>query len=191
MRLSIIIPYYNTYEYTKELLNALIPQLTKEVEIIIVDDGCREKRLDKYESSNVHVFHLLNNSGGASIPRNLGLDSATGEYIAFIDSDDMVSSDYVERVLKSLGSDIIFISWKSQEHDIKITTKPPEWNCAVWCRVYKREIIGDIRFPEELRIAEDWVFNKQIKYRTSNVIKKQIYFYNIRENSLVRSATND
>ena len=191
MKLSIITQYYKTLNETLELAKILEPQLTKEVEIIIVDDGCREKRLDKYESSNVHVFHLLNNSGGASIPRNLGLDSATGEYIAFIDSDDMVSNDYVERVLRSLGSDIIFISWKSQEHDIKIITKPPEWNCAVWCRVYKREIIGNVRFPEELRIAEDCVFNKQIKYRTSNVIKKQIYFYNIRENSLVRSATND
>lgn len=187
MRLSIITPYFKTLEYTLELAKVLEPQLTDNIEWIIVDDGCNEKELDKLKAK---VIHLPTNSGGASKPRNVGLDNATGEYIAFIDSDDMVSNDYIERVLRSLGSDIIFISWKSQVHDIKITNKPPEWNCAVWCRIYRKEIIKDRRFPEGVKIGEDWVFNKDLKYETKNVIKKQIYFYNIREGSLVRSATN-
>ena len=56
--------------------------------------------------------------------------------------------------------------------------QPPKWNCAVWCRVYKREIIGDVRFDENLRIAEDWKFNQQIKWKTKTCIKEVIYFYN-------------
>lgn len=185
MRLSIIIPYYNTYEYTEKLLEVLIPQLTKEVEVIIIDDGCKEERLDKYESSNIHIRHLLNNSGGASVPRNIGLAGATGEYITFIDSDDMVSNDYIERIFKAMGSDIIFLSWSSDEVSVKMDLHPPKWNCSVWCRVYKREIIGNTRFPEDLKIAEDYVFNQNIKYKTSNVIKKYVYFYNIREGSIM------
>ena len=185
MRLSIITPYYNTLEYTLKLAERLEPQLTKEVEWIIVDDGCNEKALDKLKAK---VIHLSSNSGGASRPRNVGLDVAKGDYIAFIDSDDMVRHDYIEKVLNSLKTDIIYISWKSQVHNIVITDKPPKWNCAVWCRVYKREIIGKTRFKEGLKTAEDWVFNQEIKPKTSCCIRNQIYTYNIREGSLIRSV---
>lgn len=184
MRLSIITPYFNTLEYTKRLAKVLEPQLTDDIEWIIVDDGCNEKALDNLKAK---VIHLPNNSGGASRPRNVALNVAKGDYIAFIDSDDMVRADYIEKVLNSLKTDIIYISWKSQVHNIVITDRPPDWNCAVWCRIYKREIIGKTRFRDDLVIAEDYVFNKEIKPKTSSVIKNQIYYYNIRENSLVRS----
>jgi glycosyltransferase involved in cell wall biosynthesis len=186
MQLSIITPYYNTLEYIKKLRDVLEPQLTDNIEWIIVDDGCNEKELDSFKAK---IIHLPTNSGGAGKPRNVGLDNAKGKYIAFIDSDDLVSDDYIQEVLKNLKTDIIFISWKSKVHDIRIEYKPPHWNCAVWCRVYRKKIIGNIRFREDLKIAEDWVFNQQIKYRASRTITKQIYYYTIREDSLVRSNT--
>ena len=187
MRLTIITPYYNTYEYTKELAKVLEPQLNDDIEWIIVDDGCNETRLDSFKAK---VIHLSKNSGGASLPRNKGLDIATGEYIAFIDSDDMVSEDYINKILSKTTKqpDIIYLSWKSQVHNIIAQDRLPNWNCAVWCRVYKKELIGGTRFPEDLKIAEDWVFNKQIKPKTKKTIKEQIYFYNIREDSLIRSV---
>lgn len=186
MRLSIITPYYDTLDETLKLAEILEPQLTDEVEWIIIDDGCNEKELDKLKA---RVIHLKENSGGASKPRNVGLDEAQGEYIGFIDSDDMITNDYIHKVLRALKTDIVFISWKSKKHDVRITLKPPRWNCAVWCRVYKREIIGDIRFNEKLKIAEDWVFNSLIKYETSNCISKQIYIYNNgREGSLINGV---
>lgn len=185
MRLSIITPYYKTLEHTLRLAKVLEPQLTNEVEWIIIDDGCKEKELDKLKAK---VIHLPFNSGVAGKPRNVGLDIAKGDYIAFIDSDDMVRADYIEKVLNSLKTDIIYISWKSQVHNIVITDKPPKWNCAVWCRVYKREIIGKTRFREDLKTAEDWVFNQEIKPKTSCCIRNQIYTYNIREGSLIRSV---
>ena len=185
MLLSIITPYYKTLEYTKRLAKVLEPQLTDDIEWIIVDDGCNEKELDSLKAK---VIHLPTNSNGASRPRNVGLDIATGKYITFIDSDDYVLDNYIEKILSHLGQDITFISWKSIVHNIVIKNKPPKWNCSVWCRVYKREIIGKTRFREDLRKAEDWVFNNEIKYKTYNSIKEQIYYYNIREGSLVRSA---
>ena len=188
MLLSIIIPYFKTYEYTKELLDVLIPQLTDKVEVLLIDDGCFDTRLDKYKSKNVHIWHLPSNSGGASHPRNIGLEFATGEYIAFIDSDDMVSEDYIECILNKLGTDIIFISWKSEKHNVVVLNKPPAWNCSVWSRVYRKDIIGEVRFDENLRIAEDWKFNEQISYETYSSVKKQIYTYNIREGSLIRGT---
>ena len=182
--LSIIIPYYKTLQETKELFKILEPQLNDKVEVLLIDDGCNEKELDNFKAK---VIHLEKNSGNASKPRNIGLDKAKGKYIAFIDSDDLVSFDYIEEIMKHLKYDIIFLSWKSYKHNVIIYGEPPKWNCSVWSRVYKKEIIGKTRFREDLKIAEDWAFNQEIKYKTSYAIKKQIYFYNCkREGSLTR-----
>lgn len=189
MKLSIIIPYYKTYKETKELLDVLIPQLRDDIEVLIIDDGCHEKRLDELIKGhdNIRIWHLSKNSGTASKPRNIGLDNAKGEYITFIDSDDMISHDYIKAITHRLKADIIFISWRNERKTITMYLKPPKWNCSVWCRVYKRKIIGDIRFDENLRIAEDWKFNEQIKYNTSYCITKTLYYYNMREGSILRS----
>lgn len=184
LKLSIIIPYYNTLEETKKLFEVLEPQLTDEIEVILIDDGCNEVELDNLKAK---VIHLPTNSGGASKPRNIGLDNAKGEYVAFIDSDDSVSKDYIETILPKLKTDIIFLSWKSEKHNVVVISKPPKWNCSVWSRVYRREIINT-RFDENLKIAEDWKFNQEIKYESYTHISKQIYYYNIRENSLIRSV---
>ena len=184
MLLTIIIPYYNTLEYTKRLFEVLTPQLDDDIEVIIVDDGCNEKELDNLKAT---VIHLPTNSGNASRPRNVGLDNAKGKYIAFIDSDDMISNDYIEQIRTKLrkNRDIVFLSWEHQNGIILITSKPPGWNCAVWCRVYKRKIIGNTRFDESLKKAEDWKFNQNIKYNTSTCIMKSVYYYNSgREGSL-------
>lgn len=184
MLLSIITPYYKTLDYTKELAKILEPQLNNKIEWIIVDDGCNEKELDKLKAK---VIHLPTNSGNASKPRNIGLDKAKGKYIAFIDSDDLITFDYIEEILKHLKYDIIFLSWKSHKHNVIIYGEPPQWNCSVWCRVYRKDIIGKTRFREDLKIAEDWAFNQEIKYENSYAIEKQIYFYNCkRKGSLTR-----
>lgn len=188
MLLSIIIPYYKTLEYTKELLKVLEPQLDEDVELIIVDDGCNEKELDHY---NAKVIHLPTNSGNASKPRNIGLDNAKGKYVTFIDSDDMVSEYYIKAIKHYIqkDTDVIYLSWKCQRMTVQISDKPPKWNCAVWCRVYKREIIGNVRFDTELKIAEDWKFNQEVKPNTSVAIKEVLYYYNMgRQGSLLNGG---
>lgn len=200
MDLSVVTPYYKTLKETQELAKILIPQLTEQTEWIIIDDGCYETKLDKVIDDiicmnvnikfvpTIKVIHLDKNSGGASKPRNVGLDIAKGKYITFIDSDDLVSNDYISKILETIkkNTDIIYISWKSKVHDVKMVNNPPRWNCAVWCRVYKRDIIGSIRFDENLVVAEDWKFNQQIKYNTSAGIRKTLYYYNNgREGSLI------
>ena len=83
--ISIITPYYKTLHQTKHLAAILEPQLDDSIEWIIIDDGCHEQELDNLKAK---VIHLENNSGGGSVPRNVGLDTARGQYILFIDSDD-------------------------------------------------------------------------------------------------------
>lgn len=183
--LSIIIPTYNLNEYADRLLDVLDKQINDKVEVILVDDGSDIPYSSKYDW--VKIIRLPTNSGGASKPRNIGLDNAKGEYVAFIDSDDLISEDYIETILPKLKTDIIFLSWRSQVHNVVVINKPPKWNCSVWCRIYRREKINT-RFDENLKIAEDWKFNQEFKYESYTHISKQIYYYNIRENSLIRSV---
>lgn len=181
-KLSIIIPYYETMEYTRDLLVMLKSQITDDIEVIVVDDGCNEKELDSFNCKNIRIEHLIDNSGGASLPRNYGIDTANGEYIAFIDSDDNVTDNYISKILKAIEKkpDIVFLSWQSKIQKVIMNIQPPKWNCAVWCRVYKREIIinDNVRFDESLRIAEDWKFNQDYKWKTKQCIKDVIYYYN-------------
>lgn len=189
MKLSIIIPYYKALDNIKNLFKVLEPQLDKDIEVIIVDDGCNEKELDKLKAK---VIHLETNSGGAGKPRNVGIENSTGKYIAFIDSDDMITEDYISLIKDKIkeNKDIIYLSWKSNKHNVVVKDKPPFWNPTVWSKVYKRKLIGNLRFKEDINYAEDKYFNDRIKPKTSTFIDKQIYIYNNQsENSLSKNGT--
>lgn len=177
MKLSIIIPYYNRPDEIKKLIEALKPQLNEKVEIIIVDDYS-DKPLN-YNIPQIKIIRLEENSGGASVPRNVGLDNAIGEYIAFIDSDDMVSNDYIETILQKTKEDwdYCFISWKCNSRKVIINNIPPRWNCSVWNCIYKREKIGNTRFREDLKIAEDYYFSLNVKKGKKANITKILYYY--------------
>lgn len=174
IKLSIIIPYYDRPEYIKKLMDKLSTQLTDEVEVIIVDD-CSPTPLDY-----PNVIRLEENSGGASIPRNIGLDNAKGKYICFIDSDDLVSDDYIKTILNKIKEewDYCYISWKGKSNRIIIENEPPKWNCCVWNCIYKRDLIGNERFKPELKIAEDYDFNNRVRKGKRANITKIIYYYN-------------
>lgn len=178
MKLSIIIPYYKTWNEIFMLTCKLRQQKTKEVEIIVIDDGCDEKRLDQI--LDIKVIHLKENSGGASIPRNIGLDNAKGEYIAFIDSDDLVSDDYIETILNKTKEewDFCYISWQGKINRVIIDNEPPKWNCCVWNCIYKKDLIGNERFKPELKMAEDYDFNNRVRKGKRANITKIIYYYN-------------
>ena len=109
MKLSIIIPTYNAEPYIHELLSALTPQITEETEVIIVDDGSSTPLGIKYKWAKV----IRQANKGASAARNTGLVKAQGEYIAFIDADDLISHNYISKVLEKIDTeepDYIYLS---------------------------------------------------------------------------------
>lgn len=174
VKLSIIIPYYKSYEYTKELLDVLTPQLTEETEAILIDDGCNETRLDQYDK--IKIIHLKQNGGGAKAC-NKGLEQAKGEYIALIDSDDMISKDYVRELLKGTESnaDIIYMNWKDTYTGAVI--QMPD-NYAYWKAIYKKDIVP--KFVEDYVYHFDVPFYDTIKEKaqTRYYIDKVLYYYN-------------
>ena len=184
--LTIITPYYNTLKQTNDLAKVLEPQLTDEIEWIIIDDGCNEKELDNLKAT---VIHIEENTGGASIPRNIGLDNAKGKYISFIDSDDLVTSDYIETIINKTKEDwdYCLMSWKGH-FEVIIKDKPPTWNCCVWNCIYKKELIGNTRFKPELKIGEDYDFNLVVRKGKKANIEKILYYYQDTPNSLIKSG---
>lgn len=176
--LTIITPYFNTYKYTLALAYVLLPQLTEEVEWIIVDDGCNEKDFDVL---GVKVIHLDKNSGNASIPRNIGIENAQGEYITFIDSDDMVAPYYIEEIIKKIKEnpfDYCYISWRTKDDIHLIPEEPAEWNTCVWNCIYNKNTIGETRFDPKRNLGEDKEFNKIVRKGKRANINKVLYYYN-------------
>lgn len=175
VKLSIVIPYYNAYEYTKKLLDTLIPQITDETEVILIDDGCNETRLDEYKQ--IRIIHLKENQGGGHAC-NLGIKEAKGQYVGFIDADDMVSNDYIESLIWCINdnpTDLIYIDW--QDTATGAIIKRPD-NYAPWKAIYKREIMPE--FCETHKYHFDVAFYDELKRRGFNrsYTDKLLYFYN-------------
>lgn len=176
-KLSIVIPYYETYELTKKLLERLVPQLTEDTELIIVDDGCNETRLDEFEKGAVEIVHLEEN-GGATHALNTGIDRTTGKYIAIIDSDDLIAGDYVETLLNAIDTrneDLIYFDW--QDMNTHAVVHHPR-NYAPWKCIYKRDMMP--------RFVDGWIFSYDVPFQeeinkiphTEYFIDKVLYFYN-------------
>lgn len=183
VKLSIVIPYYKTYNLTVKLLDKLCMQLTDEVEVFLVDDGCQETKLDYYKSK-INVIHLDKNVGGASA-MNVALKKTEGQYIAIIDSDDMITDDYIEiliEVINERNEDVIFFDWQDMNTG-EIVMHP--CNYAPWKAIYKKEIMPLFR--------EGWIYSYDVPFQvdldktnyTRYYLGRVLYLYNSnREGSL-------
>jgi len=186
IKLSIITPYYDCLEYFKKLVDILEPQLTDEIEWIVIDDGCHEKNLDNI---NAIVVHLPKNSGCAGTPRNYGLDIAKGEYITFIDADDLISNNFIFKILNKINAspfDYCLVNWEKIDKSlhVDVTNGRPSWNCSVWGIIYKKNHIENLRFNTD-KIAEDYAFNqKALNGKEEKINDEFIYFYNTNPNGL-------
>lgn len=175
LKLSIIIPYYNTYDLTIKLLRELEIQKTDEVEIILVDDGCHETRFDKYDF--IKVIHNETNLN-APCSWNIGIRASQGKYIAFIDSDDMVVPYYVEELLKAIDeekADEIQFGWLDITSNYHVYNPT---NVAIWKAIYKREICPFFR--ENHKYQSDVPFQKDLAKinHTKCLLHKTLYLYN-------------
>ncbi len=103
--ISIIIPAYNIEKYIERCINSILNQTYKNLEIIIIDDGSKDKTskicdIIAKSEKRIHVYH--NKNHGVSYSRNYGIKKATGEYIAFIDGDDTIEKTYIEELYNKI-----------------------------------------------------------------------------------------
>lgn len=176
MKLSIIIPYYDTYEYTIKLLRELQIQMTEEVEVIVIDDGCLESGLDIFEN-DFTIIHLEEHKG-ASYAWNVGIKQSQGDFIAFIDSDDSIMMNYVEELIKAIDADYadeIIFNWIDTTRNI-LARHPA--NRSIWKAIYRRNIVPF--FDESYVCNTDVPFQSKLKAtpHTKYYLDKTLYGYN-------------
>lgn len=201
-KISVIIPVYNVEPYLGKCLDSLCNQTYRNIEIIAVDDGSTDNSgqiCDIYSKrdSRVHVIHQEN--GGLSSARNRGLETATGAYIGFVDSDDWVGTEMYETLLSVLQDQEADIAacglqffpsdsrgvlpdgrimlYNSEEALGDILTNG-NLRFEVWNKLYRKKCIGTIRFKKN-QIHEDIFFTTQVLFRSSRTafVNKPFYHY--------------
>lgn len=118
---SVIIPLYNAESFILETLESVISQTYQSIEVIIVDNLSTDKSLNlvkqfvsRYPNSNIKIIECLVNSGGPANPRNLGINLAEGDYVAFLDSDDVWHNEKLEKQISLMvRNDLNFTSTRS------------------------------------------------------------------------------
>lgn len=212
---SVIIPVYNVSEYVERCISSLLAQTYHNIEIILINDGstdnsgevCRALK-DKYPEK---IVFIEQENSGVSAARNAGLDIACGEYIVFVDADDWVSEDYVEKLYSALianNADMAtcgFFFWYSEENQQKsIRPNPGSYTkeafyktmllrqVPLWTTIYKNSFIkqNQVRFDTLLRRMEDGCFVADYTSCCENfiVISEYLYFYYQREGSAMNSV---
>lgn len=170
MLLSFIIPVYNTGAYLEECINSCLKQNVKEYEIILVNDGSSDSKtleiLDRFSSCD-SIKVLNKDNTGVSSSRNKGLSIARGDYVLFVDSDDIVGSNIVcelKKLLKKNNPQIILGMTEKFKNSSKLTIK----------KRYNREntIINNINdiFEENFFIGSAWNYILERKFLLDNAI---------------------
>lgn len=215
--ISIIIPVYNVENYIQKCLESIIIQKTNEIEVLCINDGSIDRSGDICEEyakrdKRIKVFHKEN--GGVASARNLGLKNANGKYIAWVDPDDFISPNWYETLSKVLYEnrdiDVVFFNFSTIEN-----AKIKEWGYDkeskrmsgdeflkelsadrkiqnhLWSKVIKYNLFEGIVFPENLRTFEDYavIYRVLVKAKTVYYLAKYLYFYRIRNNSLVHELS--
>lgn len=213
--ISVIVPVYNVENYLNECVESICAQSYTDMEIILVDDGSTDgcpALCDEWahEDSRVKVIHKPN--GGLSDARNVGIDIAKGEYISFVDSDDMIAPDMVEYLVKLIENSDSVISVCQRllidENGKKYACNPPKikesvikgrGNCmrtflessdidtVAWGKLYKTSLFKNVRYPKGKFHEDVFTTYKLIAQCESIAIGwERKYFYRVRTGSITQ-----
>lgn len=213
---SMVVPVYNVEPYLVDCVKSILKQDYQNLDILLINDGSTDnsgKLCDKLatQDSRIKVIHKKN--GGLSSARNVGIDQLKGEYIVFVDSDDILHPAYVSTLLqlqskydcrllmcdmqKFTDSPDFAIPEKKQQYDL-IHTKEcirrflrGEWWSA-WAKLYSADLFKHVRFPEG-RNNEDYAILTRIFEQTETAIylHAPLYFYRQRPGSITKSPLNN
>lgn len=209
-KVSVIVPFYNVEKYIDKCLNSLVNQTLEDIEIIIVNDGSKDNSetiakeyASKYKNK---IIYLKKENGGLSDARNYAIPYATGEYIAFLDSDDYVEVNMYEQMYekaKKENADIVECDflWEypnekieskgriyKDKHDILLNARVVAWN-----KLIKKELIEKtkVKFPYGLRYEDVEFFYKLIPYINKlDIVNKPFVHYVQRDNSISNSQNS-
>lgn len=210
--ISVVIPVYNVEKYIEYCLKSLENQTYKEFEVIIVNDGSTDMSLERISNylieSNLNAKVITQKNSGVSVARNSGIIYALGEYISFIDSDDILHPRYFEELLnniveldadmaicekKDLSEGTIKYEDEISASNVSVYSKKAALECmlygkfkvGIWSALCKREVLGETKFAEEVSYGEDLEVLWKLVSKSQKVIYNSapLYGYRIRESS--------
>ncbi len=202
IKVSIIVPIYNTFRYLEECLDSLVKQTYPNIEIILVNDGSTDdsvKVIQEYQKKYNNIVAININNHGQGHARNLGLKKATGEYITFVDSDDYISLDMISKMVNNLqDSDVVVcdmyevinqqniyyhnhFNFKNDQINFMLSNPGPV------AKLYRKDILKDVLFMEDV-YYEDLAFTVKLSLNVKKVryLEEALYYYNIHQDSTMR-----
>lgn len=222
MLVSVIVPVYNVAPYLREALDSVVNQTYKDLEIIVVDDGSTDGSADickEYADSDARIKLIQQSNKGLSGARNTGLDIATGDLVAFVDSDDSISPLFVESLINALissessiaicrcsvinssgnlngvAASYVFPTLSSgfyERRDAIRLLVEEKISANVCGKLFRRELLSDVRFPEG-HVYEDAVLSFKLfdKAERVVVVDESLYNYRRRTGSITASINMD
>ena len=208
--ISIIIPVYQAKQNIEQILGDIFAQTYQDYEVLLIDDGSTDgsaKLCGEYERQSPKVRTIIKEHSGVSKTRNAGIAAARGEYIAFVDSDDRIDTDYLERLAQGIGDrDLVIASFDRKFYKDGKLVKTVECRMfdaavevprelggyfsalytstligVVYCKLFRRELIekGRIAFRGDICLGEDFLFNFEYlrECRTISCIPYRGYHY--------------
>lgn len=220
VKISIIIPVYNAEEYLDRCINSILDQEFPSFEVILVDDGSTDSSpliCDRYSGTDPHFITVHQKNSGVSAARNAGLNLAQGEYVMFVDSDDALLPYAIDDLINNLKDEDVVVGGygvfmdgvpgREIKPDVTRSYKGNDYpyffednlrrNCvmldAPWAKLFKRKVIGDTRFAEDLTYAEDKLFVFEILGKCSSImtVSSAVYGYYLRPGSLGSDISSD
>lgn len=210
-KISVIVPVYNAEKYLKECLDSIFAQTWQNFEVLCIDDGSKDasvKILDEYSREHAEMRFFLQKNGGPGAARNFGLEQASGEYVAFVDSDDRIAPGYFAAAVKKLeedGADLVmsnpmildmlddcrhpyrnmlnFYRW-SRMGGFPVEEQPLLLTCiGCWDKFYRKSLLDEngIKFPAP-RIFEDAPFGIYAQICANKISVLQDSYYDYRKN---------
>ena len=201
--ISVIIPVYGVEKYISQCLDSVINQSYKNLEIIVVNDGTKDRSAEiareyAQKDNRIKVYDYEN--GGLSVARNRGLELAKGEYISFLDSDDWLHPDFYKKLADALetnNADIAKCSFieidtatekikcfqgsKIKEADFGLYFSKGILWIVVWNALYKREIVTGVLYPAGVNFEDNYASGMYI-FKAGRVVELQDALYYYRRN---------
>ncbi|MBO6009915.1 MAG: glycosyltransferase family 2 protein [Ruminobacter sp.] len=213
-KISVIIPIYNVEEYLPACLDSLLSQTFTDWEAVCVVDGSPDNSgeiLKEYALKDSRIRAVFQENRGVSATRNRGLGLATGEYVCYLDSDDEYSPFFLERMYDAVRdgkADVAYCEHARDKEQLSTSPTAPVYHDCVFenfvtkrlnikiyihNKIFRRDLIKDIFFPENIAIGEDAVYIYRIMYRTEKIahVPERLYYYRERSGSAVNSSLSE
>lgn len=203
-KISVIVSIYNVQNYVEKSIQSIQNQTYENLEIILVDDGSTDnsgKLCDEFAQKDTRIKVIHKKNGGLSSARNEGIKDATGEYIAFVDGDDWIDEGMYEdmlRAIQTFDADIAVCNYKEISRNgvrdtstdavtvfegreiLKVFVEEDETyqiQNAAWNKLYKRSLMGDLRFPKG-KLFEDIVYTTKLLAGSKRSVYVDKAYYN-------------